>query len=79
MNVPLTPWQEYKKKLGETRPWDILNPNVERATEEEASRRMSICEECPSLLKLTNQCKECGCVMNLKTKLEKATCPLSKW
>ena len=26
-------WQEYKKKLGTTRPWDLLNPNVEYATE----------------------------------------------
>lgn len=79
MDTPLTAWQEYKKKLGETRPWDVLNPNVERSSEEEAERRMSICVECPSLLKLTNQCKECGCVMSLKTKIEKATCPLGKW
>jgi len=79
MDTPLTAWQEYKKKLGETRPWDVLNPNVERSSEVEAERRMSVCQECPSLLKLTNQCKECGCVMSLKTKLEKATCPLGKW
>lgn len=74
-----TPYQEWKKSLGETRPWDVLNPNTERVTEEEAERRMSVCEQCPSLLKITNQCKECGCVMKLKTKLMKATCPLDKW
>ena len=21
-------WQQYKEKLGETRPWDMLNPNT---------------------------------------------------
>jgi hypothetical protein len=75
----MTPYQEWKKSLGETRPWDVLNPNTEKVSEEEAERRMSICEQCPSLLKITNQCKECGCVMKLKTKLMKATCPLDKW
>lgn len=75
----MTPWQEYKKKLGTTRPWDVLNPNVEHASEDEASRRYGFCEECPSLIKLTHQCKECGCFMKLKTKLKHATCPLGKW
>jgi hypothetical protein len=75
----MTPYQEWKKSLGETRPWDVLNPNTERVSEEEAERRMSVCEQCPSLLKITNQCKECGCIMKLKTKLMKATCPLDKW
>ena len=73
------PWQEYKKKLGDTRPWDIINPNIEHASGDEATRRMSVCEECPSLLKLTHQCKECGCFMKLKVKLANAKCPLGKW
>ena len=72
-------WQEYKKKLGTTRPWDLLNPNEEKASEEKANNRLKICEECDSLLRLTKQCKECGCVMPLKVKLEKATCPIGKW
>jgi hypothetical protein len=72
-------WQEYKKKLGETRPWDLLNPNVERATDELADNRLKTCEECDSLIKLTKQCKECGCVMTLKVKLKEAKCPLGKW
>jgi len=72
-------WQEYKKKLGETRPWDILNPNTEYVEEAEATRRYDICKSCPELIDLTKQCKQCGCVMPLKTKLLKATCPLEKW
>ena len=72
-------WQQYKDKLGETRPWDTLNPNTEYVEEAEATRRYDICKACPELIDLTKQCKQCGCVMPLKTKLAKATCPLSKW
>lgn len=75
----MTAWDEYKKKLGATRPWDILNPKTNYATEEESKHRWSICEQCPSLLKITSQCKECGCFMVVKTKLKNATCPLGKW
>jgi len=75
----LTPWQKYKKNLGETRPWDLVNPATEWASEELVSARYAICKACPELIKLTTQCKKCGCIMKAKTKLEKATCPLGKW
>lgn len=75
----MSAWADYKKKLGTTRPWDVLNPNTPKATEEEAERRLSICAECPELIKATSQCKQCGCFMKLKTKLKEATCPLNKW
>lgn len=74
-----TPWQKYKESLGETRPWDLVNPNTEWASEGVSSNRYSICQSCPELIKLTKQCKQCGCFMVAKTKLEKATCPLGKW
>jgi len=74
-----TAWQKYKEKLGDTRPWDMINPNSEWATEEEAKRRFEICKACPRLIPITNQCKECGCIMNAKTKLLHADCPLHKW
>ena len=79
MEENLTPWQRYKQNLGETRPWDLLNPNVEHASEELAKERYSICQACPELIKLTKQCKKCGCFMYAKTKLQQATCPLGKW
>jgi hypothetical protein len=79
MSEILTPWEQYKKNLGDTRPWDLVNPNVEWADEEIAKKRYSICKGCPELIKLTSQCKKCGCLMKMKTKLEKATCPLQKW
>ena len=72
-------WQKYKEKLGTTRPWDAINPNTPKVTEEVANNRMAICRECPEFIKATSQCKQCGCFMNAKTKIEAATCPLSKW
>jgi hypothetical protein len=75
----LTPWQKYKKNLGSTRPWDMVNPTIERVSDEDAEKRFSICRQCPELIELTSQCKKCGCFMKAKTKIERATCPLGKW
>jgi hypothetical protein len=74
----LTPWQRYKKNLGETRPWDMLDRNA-YTTEEKAAERYAMCLACPELIKVTKQCKKCGCFMVAKTKLEHASCPLGKW
>lgn len=71
-------WQKYKEKNGVT-PLDMLNPNTKRLSEEDASKRFDICKSCPELIKLTSQCKKCGCFMKSKTTLEAARCPLSKW
>jgi hypothetical protein len=79
MSEELTPWQKYKQNLGETRPWDLVNPTIVKVDDETALKRYSICQACPELVKLTKQCKKCGCFMTAKTKLEKATCPLGKW
>lgn len=72
-------WQEYKKKLGTTRPWDVINPERLKADDELAGKRLDICLGCDRLLKSTKQCKECGCFMTLKVKLQEAVCPLGKW
>jgi hypothetical protein len=81
----VTPWEEYKKKRATellngapVRPTDMLN-KANYIDDESSNARLEICEVCPSLLKLTHQCKECGCFMKLKVKLETATCPLGKW
>jgi hypothetical protein len=68
-----------KKSGRSVRPWDIFNKNVERATDSVQKERMSICLQCPKLIKATRQCKECGCFMDAKTRLLEAECPLSKW
>lgn len=71
-------WQEYKKKLGETRPWDTLNPK-NYTDEDTARKRINICEGCSRYRMQTRQCRECGCLMILKTKLTDAVCPIGKW
>lgn len=71
-------WQEYKEKNGVT-PLDLLNPNTRPASKEVSDNRYSICLECPELRQATKQCKQCGCFMAVKTKLESAKCPLGKW
>jgi hypothetical protein len=72
-------WAKYKEKLGDTRPWDLVNPSIAKASDEVALARYEICKSCPELIKLTKQCKKCGCFMKAKTTLELATCPLGKW
>lgn len=66
-------------KNSQVGPMDLINPNTEWASEEKSNERFSICRSCPELIKLTSQCKKCGCFMKAKTKLEKAVCPIGKW
>lgn len=42
-------------------------------------QRYDICKGCEKFYKPTRQCTECMCTMNLKVKVEEATCPLGKW
>ncbi len=74
----MSAWEEYKKNLGDSRPWQMLNKD-NFISLEDSNARLSICKECPELIKLTTQCKKCGCFMAAKTKLENARCPLGKW
>jgi hypothetical protein len=41
--------------------------------------RLTICRSCDRFFPLTSQCRECGCMMNYKTQLTAAECPLKKW
>ena len=79
MSEEQSAWQRYKQNLGETRPWDLVNPSTDWADKETSEQRYSICKECPELIRLTKQCKKCGCFMVSKTKLQAASCPLGKW
>jgi peptide deformylase len=74
-------WQIWKEKnIGDqARPWDMINPKIQKLSEEESKKRLDICLSCDRLFTKTSQCKECGCYMPAKTKLPHASCPLGKW
>lgn len=63
----------------EVKPWDLLNPNQPRSTEELHEARLAICKGCEFFKPRSERCGKCGCFMKLKTKLENATCPIGKW
>lgn len=42
-------------------------------------KRYDICLKCEHFSSVTTNCKMCGCFMKLKTKIEKAKCPVNKW
>jgi hypothetical protein len=73
----MSKWSEYKEKNGVT-PLDFFS-GAPKADSELAEKRLNICKACPELIKLTKQCKKCGCLMEIKTKLQAATCPIGKW
>lgn len=59
-------------------PIDLLKRN-NRVSSETQKARINICLECPRLRPVINQCKECNCLMDAKTTLAVAECPLGKW
>lgn len=73
-----TRWELYKEKNGVT-PLDALNPRTKKIEIDIAKNRLDICLSCPELIKITKQCKKCGCFMEVKSKLENAKCPIGKW
>lgn len=59
---------------------DILRGKLPAAAADDlAKTRINICEECPEFTKISRQCKQCGCFMDIKVKLLKATCPIDKF
>ena len=75
----MSKWEEWKKAQGETRPWHLFDESQYLEDESLGKTRLDICKQCPELIKLTKQCKKCGCLMSAKTKLTLAACPIGKW
>lgn len=49
------------------------------ANPETIEERLKICQSCDKLNKALGICKECGCIVNLKTRFAVAQCPIDKW
>lgn len=56
---------------------DLDNPNP--TPTHYILQRWNTCISCDRLLKVTRQCKECGCFMKVKVRLRNASCPIGKW
>lgn len=53
-----------------------------RVSSEIREERMATCNNCPSLIRKTSRCSECGCFMQAKTWMNadpEILCPLNKW
>ncbi len=44
-----------------------------------SSERLKMCVECEHFKKMIRQCEICGCMLDLKTKLLEADCPIGLW
>lgn len=51
-------------------------PNV---SIEDYAQRLDVCMQCPSYIKSSARCGECGCLLEHKAKWKTSTCPINKW
>ena len=59
--------------------YKIIIANKIMEEQKESIEKMKICVQCDEFLKLTKQCKKCGCFMPIKVLLPKQKCPMGKW
>jgi hypothetical protein len=58
---------------------NTIQAKVSVSEEKRVTERLAICEKCPSLIKPSKRCAECGCFVSAKTQFEFEECPLGKW
>ena len=49
------------------------------ASSETIEERLKVCHSCDKLNKELGVCKECGCIVKLKTRFAAVNCPIGKW
>lgn len=50
-----------------------------KLNQEDRDKRYQTCINCPSFIRESKRCSECGCFMEMKTWIAGAMCPLGKW
>lgn len=58
---------------------DMFKPSQPRAASDKVAERLEICRSCEFFNNRLQQCTKCGCFMKLKTKLDRAHCPIGHW
>lgn len=58
---------------------DVLAGKVVLAEAELANERLKVCQKCDAYQKLLKKCSVCGCMLELKTRMVRAECPLQLW
>ena len=56
---------------------DIVKGDLEYVPQETKRKRIEICNVCEH--NRMQLCKLCGCMIQMKTTLKKASCPIGKW
>ena len=64
----MSKWSEWKEAQGETKPWNLLDPNKYVEDEELGKTRLEICKACPELIKVTKICKKQWLLYDSKNK-----------
>lgn len=57
----------------------VVKGNAPIIGDDEAARRLEICQACRFYRKSDNRCSKCGCALAVKTHLKAEHCPISKW
>ena len=78
--------QEYKEKNGTYKPnntqesiFDDINKKALDFLEQDSAMRLSICNSCDNLIKLTKECKKDKSFVLDTVKIKEQKCPIGAW
>lgn len=68
-----------ESKLRNENPYDGLDRAIGRVELAVIDERLHVCKACDRYQSRTDQCRECWCIMGLKSRRPNSKCPLGKW